>query len=107
MKDIKVFDPPTAYQAAYQQPTGSRFGADALFNADNREEGAMITYFLKEGVKKVESKKDSEDKKEEYEEVNEAVKEVTEEANEDGNEKDETEDAKKTKDSVTVKIYKA
>jgi hypothetical protein len=107
MKDINVFDPPTAYQAAYQQPTGSRFGADALFNADNREEGAMITYFLKEGVKKVESKKDSEDKKEEYEEVNEAVKEVTEEANEDGNEKDETEDAKKTKDSVTVKIYKA
>ena len=26
-----VFDPPEGYQAAYQQPTGSRFGADALF----------------------------------------------------------------------------
>ena len=29
--DAKVFTPPTAYQAAYQQPTGSRFGADAMF----------------------------------------------------------------------------
>ncbi|MBT8315792.1 MAG: hypothetical protein KJP26_15150, partial [Maribacter sp.] len=51
-KDIKIFTPPTAYQAAYQQPTGSRFGGDALYNAENRKEGAMITYFLKEGKKK-------------------------------------------------------
>lgn len=91
-KDLIVFDPPTAYQAAYQQPTGSRFGADALFNAENREEGAMITYFLKEGVKKVEPKKDSEDKKEEDEEDKEE-------------EKEDTEEAKKTKDSVIVQIY--
>ncbi len=93
-KDIKVFDPPIAYQAAYQQPTGSRFGADALFNAENREEGAMITYFLKEGVKKAEPKKDSEDQEEEKDE---------EEANED--EKGEKQEAKKTKDSVVVQIY--
>ena len=30
--DIKVFDPPTAYLAAYQQPTGTRFGGDALYH---------------------------------------------------------------------------
>ncbi len=51
--DAKLFTPPTAYQAAYQQPTGSRFGGDALYNAENRKRGAMLTYFLKEGKKKV------------------------------------------------------
>jgi photosystem II stability/assembly factor-like uncharacterized protein len=50
--DVKIFTPPTAYQAAYQQPTGSRFGGDALYNAENRKRGAMITYFLKTGKKK-------------------------------------------------------
>lgn len=57
-KDIKIFTPPTAYQAAYQQPTGSRFGADALYNAENRKKGAMITYFIKEGKKKAPEKKE-------------------------------------------------
>ena len=57
-KDIKIFAPPTAYQAAYQQPTGSRFGADALYNAENRKAGAMITYYLKEGKKKSAGKKE-------------------------------------------------
>ncbi len=92
LKDIKVFDPPTAYQAAYQQPTGSRFGGDALFNADNREEGAMITYFLKEGLKKGEHEKDSEEKEDEDEKA-------------DKEEGEETEETKKTKDSVVVEIY--
>ncbi len=63
--DAKIFTPPTAYQAAYQQPTGSRFGADALYNATNRKKGAMITYYLKEGKKKEDkSKKDKEKEKE-------------------------------------------
>ncbi|NHF59445.1 hypothetical protein FK220_008845 [Flavobacteriaceae bacterium TP-CH-4] len=64
-EEIKLFDPPVAYQAAYQQPTGSRFGGDALYNAENRKEGAMITYFLKEGKKKDDAKKkdDGEDEK--------------------------------------------
>jgi photosystem II stability/assembly factor-like uncharacterized protein/mRNA-degrading endonuclease RelE of RelBE toxin-antitoxin system len=68
-EDAKLFQPPVAYQAAYQQPTGSRFGGDALYNAENRKEGAMITYYLKEGKKKDEdgtgndSKSDSENKK--------------------------------------------
>ncbi|MEL7270938.1 MAG: hypothetical protein AAGL34_15295, partial [Bacteroidota bacterium] len=50
--DVKLFDSPDAYLAAYQQPTGSRFGGDALYNAENRKEGAMITYYLKEVPKK-------------------------------------------------------
>jgi len=46
-KTIHLFDPPIAYQAAYQQPTGSRFGGDALFNGENRRSGAQLSYFLK------------------------------------------------------------
>ena len=44
---IHIFEPPVAYQAAYQQPTGSRFGADAIFNGQNRKRGAMISYYIK------------------------------------------------------------
>lgn len=86
-KPIAVFDPPVAYQAAYQQPSGSRFGADAIFNAKNREEGAMITYFLKEG-KKEEAKKNGKDTAEE------------------GEEDKDSETSKKTKDSVVVEIFR-
>lgn len=64
--NIYLFTPPTAYQAAYQQPTGSRFGGDALFNGENRGSGAKFSFYLKrkqaakENVKKIESKtKDS------------------------------------------------
>ena len=58
---IHLFTPPTAYQAAYQQPTGSRFGGDALFNGENRGGGAKFSFYLnreevaKEEVKKIES----------------------------------------------------
>ncbi|SMC87170.1 Uncharacterized protein SAMN05660703_3122 [Cellulophaga tyrosinoxydans] len=61
-KDAKLFTPPTAYQAAYQQASGSRFGADAMFNGANKKSGAMITYYLKEGKKKSDSKTDTKDK---------------------------------------------
>ncbi|WP_350292184.1 hypothetical protein [uncultured Croceitalea sp.] len=68
-KDIKLFDSPIAYQAAYQQPTGSRFGGDALYNAENKKGGAMITYYLKEGKKDMKKdKKDDEKDKNEKEE---------------------------------------
>lgn len=63
-KEVALFESPTAYQAAYQQPTGSRFGGDALYNAENRKDGAMITYFLKEGkdpLKKPEKKEDDDE----------------------------------------------
>ena len=56
-KDIALFPTPTAYQAAYQQPTGSRFGGDAIFNGENRRRGAMITYYLKSGKKEMDAEK--------------------------------------------------
>jgi len=55
---IVLFKPPTAYQAHYQQPTGSRFGADALYNGENRRRGAAISYYIiKPPKEKKESKK--------------------------------------------------
>ncbi|MFD0861379.1 hypothetical protein ACFQ1M_04105 [Sungkyunkwania multivorans] len=45
-KKIHLFDAPTAYLAAYQQPTGSRFGADAMYQGTNKDRGAMLTYYL-------------------------------------------------------------
>ncbi len=43
---LKLFTPPTAYQAATQQPTGSRFGADAIYQGENRKRGAIISYYI-------------------------------------------------------------
>ncbi|SIR41753.1 VPS10 domain-containing protein [Maribacter ulvicola] len=61
-KDIELFSPPTAYQASYQQPTGSRFGGDALYQGENKKSGAMITYYLKEGKKAAKKDAPSNDK---------------------------------------------
>ena len=44
---LELFAPPTAYQAATQQPTGSRFGGDAVYQGANREGGARISYFIR------------------------------------------------------------
>ena len=57
-KSHHLFDPPAAYQAAYQQPTGSRFGADAMYHGENRKYGAMFTYFYNAPEEK-EKNKDS------------------------------------------------
>ena len=51
-KESHIFESPTAYLASYQQPSGSRFGGDALYNAENRKYGSMLTYFYKAGEKK-------------------------------------------------------
>jgi photosystem II stability/assembly factor-like uncharacterized protein len=85
-KEISLFNSPDAYLAAYQQPTGSRFGGDALYNAENRPSGAMITYYIKD----VATKKDGGDKKED---------ETEEEASNSENTK------KKTKDSIFFNFY--
>jgi photosystem II stability/assembly factor-like uncharacterized protein len=63
--NIQLFDPPTAYQAAYQQPTGSRFGADAMYAGDNRGGGAIFSYYFKpkEKADKADTEKDSTDTK--------------------------------------------
>ncbi len=56
-KKIALFEPPTAYQAAYQQPTGSRFGADALYNGENRKRGALVQFYINKPEALVEEKK--------------------------------------------------
>ncbi|QIE58155.1 hypothetical protein G5B37_00815 [Rasiella rasia] len=84
-ENIKVFSPPTAYQAAYQQATGSRFGGDALYNGENRAGGARISYYFKKSTTK-ESKDDTEEDTEDVE---------TSEISED----------KPSKDSIYMKIY--
>jgi len=43
---LQLFEPPVAYQAAFLQPTGSRFGADALYQGENRKWGAPITFYI-------------------------------------------------------------
>ena len=54
-KTLQVFTPPDAYQSISQQPTGPRFDADAVYNGENRREGAMISYV----INKPEEKKDA------------------------------------------------
>ena len=86
---IELFTPPTAYMAAYQQPTGSRFGADAMYNGENRNLGAQLSYYVKIDEKKEDAKKeDDKDKKEDD--------------TEDSSEKDE---AKVKWDSITLTVY--
>ncbi|SCY09285.1 Sortilin, neurotensin receptor 3 [Nonlabens sp. Hel1_33_55] len=53
---VKLFEPPIAYQARYQQPTGSRFGGDAIYQGENRDSsGSFKYYFDKELSKQVDS----------------------------------------------------
>ncbi len=62
-KKSHIFNPPTAYLAAYQQPTGSRFGGDALYNAENRKPGSMLTYFYKAAPNNTASEANTKSKK--------------------------------------------
>jgi photosystem II stability/assembly factor-like uncharacterized protein len=87
--DITIFDPPIAHQAAYQEPTGSRFGGDALFNGTNREYGALIKYYFQ---KKEEDKKADKD-----EDASEEDSDKSEDISE--------EKAGQSKDSLYLKIY--
>lgn len=52
---LQLFEPPIAYHANFLQPTGSRFGADALFQGENRRRGAPISFYIN---KPEEEKKD-------------------------------------------------
>ena len=90
-QQVKLFDPPVAYQAAYQQPTGSRFGGDAIYNAENRPYGANFTYYFK----KVETEMDSEKKKEEKESDDET----------DNDESTAEDTTGKHKDSLYLRLY--
>ena len=44
--NMSLFQAPTAYKAAYQQPTGSRFGGDAMYHGENRSSGARFSYYF-------------------------------------------------------------
>ncbi len=93
---LTLFNPPTAYQAAYQQPTGSRFGADAMYNGDNRPRGAIMSYFVKVDDKKKEMPKtdDSKKKKKSKKSKDEVVEKPVEKA-----------ESKVKWDSVHMNIY--
>ncbi|MGC6502222.1 MAG: WD40/YVTN/BNR-like repeat-containing protein [Flavobacteriaceae bacterium] len=43
---IHLFDAPKAYHTATQQPNGTRFGGDAMFNGENRPEGGRFTFYF-------------------------------------------------------------
>ncbi len=45
-KRLNIFPPPIAYDVAAQQPTGSRFGADAMYHGENRTMNARIMYSI-------------------------------------------------------------
>ncbi len=94
-KKLHVFDPPTAYNTATQQATGTRFGADATFNGENRPTGALLSYVvtLPKEEKKEESATPSKKKKKK---TSEASKEEEVEKQED----------KVKFDSIRVEIYK-
>ncbi|WP_405198987.1 VPS10 domain-containing protein [Christiangramia sp. LLG6405-1] len=85
---LTLFEPPIAYHNATQQPTGSRFGGDAVYQGENREQGAPISYFIKidssEEENKVENENDSED-----------------------NTEDEEKNKETDSDSISLKIYDA
>lgn len=48
-KEIKAFNPPTAYLVNYKNAPGFYSGGDAYYSGDNRAQNAMITYSVKEG----------------------------------------------------------
>ena len=74
---LELFTPPSAYQAALQQPTGSRFGADAMYHGENRDNGAIFSYYVKIDEMTIKEKSDG-DKNEDKETLeNEDLKEGT------------------------------
>lgn len=90
---LNVYDPPMAYVASYQQAKGTRFGGDALYNAENRPYGAMLTYSINK----------PEEKKEEKVEEPKGKKKKKKSSDEEEMKKDET---KVAYDSIVVEILK-
>lgn len=90
---LELFEPPTAYQAAYQQPTGSRFGADAMYHGENRDYGARLSYFVKIDETK-ESSKDEDEDEDENQDDGDVSEDVSEEK-----------EMAVTWDSIHLKIY--
>ncbi|MFK7783294.1 WD40/YVTN/BNR-like repeat-containing protein, partial [Psychroserpens sp.] len=85
---LELFEPADAYIAAYQQPTGSRFGADAMYHGENKGFGAQFAYY----VQIEESLKEKDTEKDEDEETSDI-------------ENNETKETEVTWDSLTMKLY--
>ena len=103
---LELFDPPTAYQASYQQPTGSRFGGDALFNGQNRGSGAQLAYYIQIAEKKKEESKDEAKKKTKKDKKKCKKEDVKKPTVEDTEDSDEENVENKIKwDSIHMKIY--
>jgi len=43
---LTLFQPPVAHHSATQQPTGSRFAGDAIYQGENRKRDAQISYMV-------------------------------------------------------------
>tara|TARA_R110000787_G_scaffold86285_2_gene183984 strand:- start:26077 stop:29352 length:3276 start_codon:yes stop_codon:yes gene_type:complete len=106
--EVALFEAPTAYHAAYQQPTGSRFGADAIFNGENKEYGARIMYYFKKGESLEEKDLDDEsdhDKDDEDDEDDEDDDESEKDTDDESAQNEEKDTEGKHKDSIYLKIY--
>lgn len=92
-KVLSVYDPPVGYVSSNQQPKGSRFGGDALFNGENRPYGAMLSYSINRPKK--EKKEEMDDKKKGKKKKKDAP------------EPEEKKDEKKVSyDSLTIEVFK-
>ncbi len=58
-KSLHLFTPPSAFITQNQQPTGTRFAANAIFNGENRARGAAIRYSINTPEKTDEKSKDA------------------------------------------------
>ena len=85
---LVLFDPPTAYHARYQQPTGSRFGADAMYNGENRGSAARFKYYYDAAAFASAKKQDQEGSEDQNESASEP-----------------TETTAQSKDSLYLRIY--
>ncbi len=72
-KTLVLFDPPTAYHSLWQEPSGTRFGANAMFNGRNRTSAARISYLINRPEK---SKKDAAKKGKEDESPQDSIAQV-------------------------------
>ena len=98
--DVVLFETPDAYQVSYQQPTGSRFGADAIFQGENRAYGARIPYYFQKIEEDAPTNSATDDDNNSEESDTSTSSETEEEKD-----VDEKYSEGKHKDSIYLKIY--
>ncbi|MEM6522159.1 MAG: hypothetical protein AAF693_00125 [Bacteroidota bacterium] len=101
-KQVKLFEAPDAYITLNQQPSGTRFGADAIYNGENKRRGAMISYVVNKPEKKNEEPVEEPTKKGKKKKK---ASEPTPEPEVSENKKDEED--KISYDSLTLEIFNA